>query len=75
MVRAMNPISDLDVWRAANMLIEIYGSSLDASMAAAQRADNAIEQGDITGERLWTRVFAAVCELNRTSTNLGEAKH
>ena len=60
-------VSDKDVWIAANQLIKMFGE--DASLIAAQRADKAIEAGDPFNEKLWTRVTAAVRELQRSPSN------
>jgi hypothetical protein len=38
-------IPDLDIWRAANLLIEQHGA--DAEIVAAQRADALSEAGDV----------------------------
>jgi hypothetical protein len=42
--------SDLDIWRAANLLIKRHGE--DAVIVAAQRADELLAKGDVEGERL-----------------------
>ena len=44
-------------------MIEMYGDG--AELAAAQRADKAIEQGDPEGERVWKAVLTAVKDLQR----------
>ncbi len=40
---AQTVIDDIDIWRAANALIDRYGE--DASMEAVMRADEMLEQG------------------------------
>jgi|HubBroStandDraft_4_1064222.scaffolds.fasta_scaffold2567111_1 hypothetical protein len=47
-------ISDLDIWRAANLVIRQHGA--DAEIVAAQRADELLEQGDRDGQLLWLRI-------------------
>jgi triphosphoribosyl-dephospho-CoA synthetase len=42
-------IDDLDIWRAANLLIKRYGP--DAAVMAAQRADELLAVGDADGLR------------------------
>ena len=37
------PIADIDVWRAADLLIKRHGA--DAAIVAAQRADELLAQG------------------------------
>lgn len=54
---------DLDIWRAADLLIKQYGE--DAQSAAALLANARRTKGDSTGERVWLRVLMAVRELKR----------
>ncbi len=39
--------SDIDIYRAANVLVKRYGE--DATLEAAQRADVMLERGDMDG--------------------------
>ena len=48
-------ISDLDLWRAANVMIEGYGNG--TATEAAMRADEFLDQGNIDGELLWMRIM------------------
>jgi hypothetical protein len=64
-------VADIDVWRAAKQIIELYPT--DPEMAAAQRADNAYEQGDMFNFDLWTRISKAVTELERVRPARGQA--
>ena len=41
-------ISDLDIWRAATLLIQRHGE--DAEIEAAKRADQMLERGDLDGQ-------------------------
>ncbi len=43
-------ISDLDIWRAAQVMIKRYGGG--AATEAAMRADEFLEQGNLDGQRL-----------------------
>jgi hypothetical protein len=54
-------ISDLDIWRAANLLIREHGD--DAEIVAARRADEMLERGDHDGQRVWLRIRRAIAEL------------
>lgn len=54
-------ISDLDIWRAANLLIVRYGA--DAEIEAATRADLMLERGDLDGQGVWKRIRRAIIEL------------
>ncbi len=40
-------ISDLDIWRSANLLVKQHGK--DAPVHAAMRADAMLEAGDLDG--------------------------
>ena len=54
-------ISDLDIWRAANLLIRQLGE--DAELEAAKRADLMLERGDLDGQSLWRQIRRAIVEL------------
>jgi hypothetical protein len=55
-------ISDLDIWRAANLLIREHGES--AEIVAAQRADLMLERGDCDGQLVLLRIRRAVAVLH-----------
>ncbi len=57
------PIDDIDVWRAANILLKQHGEN--AALVAAQRADDLLAQGDIEGQIVWMQITAAVSDLQR----------
>jgi hypothetical protein len=40
-------MNEIDIWRSAQQLIKMYG--LEAELAAAQRADKAVDQGNPEG--------------------------
>ena len=44
-------IPDLDIWRAANLLIRRHGA--DAELEAAKRAGLMLDRGDDDGRLLW----------------------
>jgi hypothetical protein len=54
-------ISDLDIWRAANLLIGLHGA--DAEPKAAQRADLMLTRGDRDGQLVWMRIRRAIVAL------------
>jgi coenzyme F420-reducing hydrogenase delta subunit len=56
-------IADIDVWRAALLLLKRHGS--DAAIVAAQRADECLAVGDIEGQAIWKRIVEAILELLR----------
>lgn len=53
--------SDLDIYRAANELIEQHGD--EAPIHAAKRADEMLEAGDMDGKAVWLRILNAVDKL------------
>ena len=52
---------DLDIYRAANILVKHHGEA--APIHAAMRADAMLEAGDLDGYAVWKRVLRAVGEL------------
>lgn len=66
-------ISDIDLWRAADILIKRYGD--DAPIIAAQRADEMLAIGDVEGQLVWKRVLAAVNDLQRAKPAVNERQH
>jgi hypothetical protein len=51
-------VSDLDVWRAANLLIRQHGA--DALLEAARLGDLMRERGDGEGQRVWQWIRRAI---------------
>ncbi len=66
-------VSEIDVYRAANLLVKQYGT--EAPFEAAMRADIMLERGDLDGQRVWLRILAAVNELLDTQSGGGAAAH
>lgn len=58
-------ISDLDIWRAANLLIRQHGA--EAELEAARLADLMLDRGDRDGELAWLRIKRAIAELQLTT--------
>ena len=54
-------IADIDVWRAADLIIKRHGE--DAAIVAAQRADELLEAGDVEGQIVFKRNVEAINEL------------
>jgi hypothetical protein len=54
-------ISDLDIYRAANLLIERHGA--DAVIEAARRIDAMLDRGDPDGQLVWLRIKRAIAAL------------
>jgi hypothetical protein len=51
-------VSDLDIWRAANMLIRQHGG--DAGLEAARLQDLMLDRGDDEGRLVWVRIRRAI---------------
>jgi hypothetical protein len=54
-------ISDLDIWRAANLLIRQHGD--EAELESARRTDLMLNRGDLEGQTVWKRIRRAIVEL------------
>ncbi len=57
----------------AQATITRYGD--EASIHAAQRADELMAEGDMDGRRVWHRIERAIDELQRTAPGDGEGLH
>lgn len=57
-------ISDLDIWRAAHMLITRYGAQ--AMAEAAKMLDKMVD--DPEGRAVWLRIRQAIAELQAAPT-------
>jgi len=55
--------SDIDIWRAANILSKRHGR--DAAIVAAQRADELLAAGDVEGQIVWKRITRAISEWDQ----------
>ncbi len=66
-------ISDLDIWRGAQVMVKRYGDG--AAIEAAMRADEFLDRGNLDGKRLWMRIMQAIEELQRERPRDGEATH
>jgi len=58
MVSVAHVIPEIDIWRAANLLIRKHG--VDAELEAAKRADLMLDRGDQEGRLLWARIRRAI---------------
>lgn len=66
-------IADIDIWRAAALLVKQHGE--DAMFLASQRADGMLAKGDVDGLSVWKRISAAVRELSRARPKDDEPRH
>jgi hypothetical protein len=65
-IRENAVIPNLDIWRAATLLIKQHGE--DAEIIAAQRADLMLDRGDREGQLVWLRIRRAIAELQAVPT-------
>ncbi len=56
-------ISELDIFRSADILVKRYGEG--AAIEAAMRADAMLNKGDLDGCAVWKRIARAVEEVQR----------
>lgn len=54
----MGPVSDLDIFRSAKVLINRHGGS--AAYYAAGRADDMLDRGQLEGAAVWRRIVKAI---------------
>jgi hypothetical protein len=64
-------MEEIDIWRAASVLIEHRGDA--ARLAAAQRADVLLANNDYQGVAVWMRIGRAIEELARQVPREGES--
>ena len=59
-------VSELDIFRAANLLIRQHGA--EAEIEAARKADLMLDRGDMEGRGVWLRIKRAIVELQAPQT-------
>ena len=59
-------VSDLDIYRAANLVIARHGAN--ALIEAARMIDRMLANGDEEGRSVWRRIQAAIAELQAIPT-------
>ena len=69
----VRPVSELDVFRSAKLLVDQHGA--EAPIEAALHFDAMLENGDLDGQRAWLRILAAVNELLDTRSGGGAVVH
>lgn len=62
---------EIDIWRAADEMIDAYGE--DADLHASMRAQKATDKADRHEERLWNRVTLAILDLTRQGPGAGQS--
>jgi hypothetical protein len=58
-------IPEIDIWRAANLMLKRYGEK--ALEESAARADELESDGDDNGAEVWRRIMDAVAQLINTT--------
>ena len=58
-------IPEIDIWRAAQLMLKRYGD--EALKECAARADEFVAAGDDNGALVWRRITTAVAELVNTA--------
>ena len=58
-------IPEIDIWRAANLMLKRYGAK--AAEESAARADELAAQDDYNGAAVWHRITDAVGQLANTT--------
>jgi hypothetical protein len=66
-------MEEIDIWRAAKILVDAHGDG--AWYEAAQRADHAIEDGNVEAESTWKRVLRAIEALQNVQIGKSTAMH
>lgn len=69
----MSELPPIDIWRAAHLMIEMFGE--DAARKAALRADALLEQGDAEGFFAWKPITWAIDNLSREKRGPSECLH
>ena len=60
-------VSELDIWRAANLLTREHGACAD--LEAARLQDLMFDRGDHEGRLVWVRIRRAIEELQAAPRN------
>jgi hypothetical protein len=63
-------LRDIDIWRAAHLLMKQHGG--DAVFEAAQRSDDMLARGDLEGAAVWRAIRRAIEDLARQELRKGE---
>ena len=58
-------IPDIDIWRAASLMVKRYGDN--AHRESAARADELAAEGDQHGAAIWRLITDAVAQLVNTT--------
>jgi len=59
-------IPEIEIYRAANLLIERHGSA--AAVEAGRLLDLMLDRGDMEGRQVWSRIRRAIEQLHAAQT-------
>jgi hypothetical protein len=66
-------VEEIDLWRAAAQLLKMYPEG--AELAAVNRANKALAEGDMDGFYLWKRIAMIISNLYCPKRSVGEQVH
>ena len=66
-------VDDIDIFRAAALLIKEHGD--EASIHAAMKADAMLQRRDMDGRAVWKRIVNAINDMKRETPRPGEQRH
>ena len=58
-------VSEIDIWRAASLMLWWYGDTAEAE--SERRADELAADGDTAGVAVWRRIISAIGQLEDTT--------
>ena len=64
---------DIDIYRAAKLLIDKHGDGAD--IIAIKRATKMLDDGDVDGYAVWKRILGAIKDTERETPRPGEHQH
>ena len=65
------PVSDHEIWTAANLIIKRLGA--EARREAVERAGDMLVRGDAEGHVVWLRIYRAIIELQLPPTGMANS--
>ncbi len=64
---------DIDIYRAAKLLIDKHGD--EADIIAIKRATKMLDDGDVDGYAVWKRIVDAIKDMERKAPRPDERRH
>ena len=66
-------IDDIDIYRAAKLLIDKH--SAEATIIAIKHATKMLDDGDVDGYAVWKRIVNAINDMKQETPRPGEQRH